>query len=296
MKPNKRRSVILSLIEILLLVTIGLYLIPSPVSTAMHNQIWKLRAVIASYDRGEAMPVSPEQVRTSSRDGMEQVFVPAGEFIMGTNEEGLQKNRPAHKVMLNDYWIDQVEVTNAMYALCVEAGVCTLPVIERNPYYGHSRYRNYPVVYVTWYDAEAYCQWAGRRLPTEAEWEKAARGTDRRSYPWGNDLPDESLANFNLNIGALLDVHRYPLGASPYGVLNMAGNVREWVADWFHEFYYIVSPGENPQGPPSGKTKSLRGGSFDDSYSQVRAFNRFEHAPASPGINRGFRCASNADE
>ncbi len=107
----------------------------------------------------------------------------------------------------------------------------------------------------------------------------------------------QSLANFNLNIGALLDVNRYPLGASPYGLLNMAGNVREWVADWFHEFYYIVSPRENPLGPPSGRTKSLRGGSYlDDRYTQIRTFNRFDHAPASPGVNRGFRCASDADE
>lgn len=292
MKPSKRQTIIVYFIELLLLVSIGLYIIPSPVSVAMHNQAWKIRAVIASYDWGAPMPVSPERVRTSPVDRMVQVFVPAGEFIMGTSEEGLQKNRPAHQVMLAAFWVDQVEVTNAMYAMCVDAGKCPLPVVGRNPYYSHPRYNNYPVVYVTWYDADAYCQWAGRRLPTEAEWEKAARGTHRRIYPWGNELPDESLANFNLNIGALLDVHRYPLGASPYGVFNMAGNVREWVADWFHEFYYTVSPRENPQGPPSGAHKSLRGGSYDDSYGQIRTFNRFSHAPASPGINRGFRCAS----
>jgi formylglycine-generating enzyme required for sulfatase activity len=227
---------------------------------------------------------------------MVQVLVPAGEFIMGTNETGLQKNRPAHKVNLSPFWVDQVEVTNGMYELCVEAGKCPPPATDHNPYYGHSRYKNYPVVYVTWYDAEAYCKWAGRRLPTEAEWEKAARGTEKLSYPWGNALPNPTLANFNLNVGALLDVTRYPLGASPYGALNMAGNVREWVADWFHEFYYIVSPGENPVGPPSGTQRSLRGGSYDDSDTQIRTFNRFSHAPASPGINRGFRCASDADE
>jgi len=215
---------------------------------------------------------------------------------MGSDEKGAPKNHPVHKVMLNAFWMDQVEVTNAMYALCVEEGKCTLPIIGRNPYYGRSRYKNYPVVYVSWYDANAYCKWAGRRLPTEAEWEKAARGTDGQIYPWGNNLPDQSLANFNMNIGALLDVFRYPLGASPYGVLNMAGNVREWVADWFNRSYYAVSPRENPLGPPSGETKSLRGGAYDDSYSQIRTFNRFDHAPSSPGLIRGFRCASDVDE
>jgi formylglycine-generating enzyme required for sulfatase activity len=296
MKFNNRRTAALFLIILLPLLVVGLYKIPSPVSITMHKQVLKTRAVIASYDWNTPVSVSPEQVRNSPIDGMVQVLVPAGEFRMGTDEKGSQQNRPAHKVVLNAYWMDRVEVTNAMYGMCVEAGECTLPVIERNPYYGHPRYKNYPVVYVSWYDADAYCKWAGRRLPTEAEWEKAARGADGRIYPWGNDPPDRNLANFNLNIGELLDVNRYPLGASPYGVLNMAGNVREWVGDWFDRSYYSVSPRENPQGPPGGKTKSLRGGSYDDSYSQIRTFNRFEHAPSSPGINRGFRCASDADE
>jgi formylglycine-generating enzyme required for sulfatase activity len=296
MKPNNRRTVALFLVILLPLVVVGLYKIPSPVSVAMHNQVLKTRAVIASYDWGAPIPISPDQVHTSPIDGMVQVFVPAGEFIMGSDEKGSQQNRPAHKVVLDAFWVDKVEVTNAMYALCVEAGKCTLPVIERNPYYGHPRYKNYPVVYVTWYDANSYCHWAGRRLPTEAEWEKAARGTDGRVYPWGNAMADRSLANFNLNIGALLDVHRYPLGASPYSVLNMAGNVREWVADWFDKFYYNASPRENPQGPPSGENKSLRGGSYLDDENEICTFHRFDHAPASPGINRGFRCASNADE
>jgi formylglycine-generating enzyme required for sulfatase activity len=296
MKSNNRRTAALILIILLPLVLVGLYKIPSPVSVTLHNQVRKTRLVIASYDWGAPMPVSPEKVRVTSIDGMVQVLVPAGEFRMGADNKGGQKNRPAHIVMLTAFWVDQVEITNAMYTLCVEAGKCPLPVVGRNPYYSYPRYKNYPVVYVSWYDADAYCHWAGRRLPTEAEWEKAARGADGRIYPWGNELPDERLANFNLNIGALLDVHRYPLGASPYGVLNMAGNVREWVGDWFDRSYYSVSPRENPQGPPGGKTKSLRGGSYDDSYTQIRTYNRFDHEPSSPGIIRGFRCASNADE
>ena len=253
--------------------------------------------MIASYDWGADLPVTPVDVRVSPADGMTQVFVPEGKFPMGTGDSDVQKNRPKHSVFLSAFWIDQTEVTNAMYALCVEAGMCTYPVDNgSNPYYGNSRYANYPVVYVTWNAADNYCRWAGRRLPTDAEWEKAARGTDQRLYPWGNEPPNPSLANFDMNIGAPLPVDRYPLGASPYGALNMAGNVREWVSDWFNEFYYLASPRENPLGPSAGETKSLRGGSYLDDANEIRVFNRFFHPPGSPGINRGFRCASDAAE
>jgi formylglycine-generating enzyme required for sulfatase activity len=215
---------------------------------------------------------------------------------MGTDEKGVQKNRPAHLVILSAFWIDQTEVSNAMYARCVEAGECPLPGAGLNLYYGNSKYDDYPVVYVTWSAADAYCRWAGRRLPTDAEWEKAARGTDGRIYPWGNDPPDVSRANYDLNLSGSLPVDRYPLGASPYGALNMAGNVREWVSDWFHEFYYIVAPPNNPQGPPPTGKKSLRGGSYLDDANEMRVFNRFDHEPNSPGENRGFRCAVSVDE
>jgi formylglycine-generating enzyme required for sulfatase activity len=297
MTNNRNRRLLIAFIafDILALGAFALYKIPSPISDTLHQQTRRVRAEMASLEGGDSLPVEMEATRISKPDGMRQVLVPAGEFQMGTNEKTALKNRPPHRVMLAAFWIDQTEVSNAMYAKCVEAKACPSPFVGINPFYGQSKYENHPVVYVRWDAADAYCRWAERRLPTEAEWEKAARGTDGRVYPWGNNLPDERFANFDNAIGAPLPVDRYALGASPYGALNMAGNVREWVADWFHEFYYMVSPLENPLGPPSGAHKSLRGGSYLDGASEIRVFNRFNHEPLSPGINRGFRCASDAD-
>jgi formylglycine-generating enzyme required for sulfatase activity len=294
MKSSFRRVTIF--LAVALLAVFALYKIPSPISDALHTQVRRARAEIASLDAGAGLPVQPVATRVSSADGMVQVLVPAGEFIMGTDEEGLAKSRPQRSVTLDAFWIDQTEVTNAAYAMCIEAGACSHPGGNANPYFGKSKYENYPVVYVSWNAADAYCRWAGGRLPTEAEWEKAARGTDGRDYPWGDDPPDESRANFDLNLGAPLPADRYPLGASPYGALNMAGNVREWVADWFSETYYRRAPLSNPTGPAQGEERALRGGSYLDDARELRVFNRFEHPPFSPGINRGFRCASGVEE
>lgn len=291
---------------ILLVIALALYVVintQSPLSASLRTGylrvtqgIRRQQAIGASADEGADIPVTPVQLRVSDVDGMAQVYVPEGKFSMGTDDKEAQKNRPAHGVVLSAFWIDQTEVSNRMFALCVEAGECKPPLVGgNNTYYGKSGYDDYPVVYVSWESADTYCRWAGRRLPTEAEWEKAARGTDGRLYPWGDNLPDMTLANFDNNIGEPVPVDRYPLGASPYGALNMAGNVREWVADWFHEFYYIVAPRANPLGPPSGGAKSLRGGSYLDDGNEIRVFNRFFHPPGSPGINRGFRCASDAE-
>src|SRR5690606_19387879 len=142
-----------------------------------------------------------------------------------------------HTVYLDAYWIDQTEVTNALFAKCVEDGDCTPPVQSVSsaglPYYGNPRYDNFPVMRVNWYQANAYCQWADRRLPTEAEWEKAARGTDGRTYPWGNETLNSNLLNHNYSVGDTTEVGSYPAGASVYGALDMAGNVGEWVNDWY---------------------------------------------------------------
>jgi formylglycine-generating enzyme required for sulfatase activity len=229
--------------------------------------------------------------KVSPTDEMVMVYVPAGEFKMGGARH--PDTRPLRKVYLDDYWIDSTEVSNTMYARCVGDGVCDLPakVKSLDSFIAQTELLDHPVIYVTWFDAIVYCRWAGRRLPTEAEWEKAARGVDGRVYPWGFWEPDPNLLNYGNLIGTTVPVNRFPFGASPYGALNMAGNVREWVGDWYGEYYYRQAPDHNPQGPEHGEERVLRGGGFADTNRRVRANNRFKHVPDSPGYNRGFRCA-----
>jgi len=258
------------------------------------GEVRKFQAVQMSYATGAGTPVTPVKTKVSPKDGMQLVYIPAGEFLMGSDDNDDPASQPAHKVHLDAFWIDKTEVTNALYAKCVNSKNCLEPLSQSsgpNKYYGKAAYANDPVIYVSWYYAQMYCVWAGRRLPTEAQWEKAARGTDGRIYPWGNNPPDMNLLNFDGNIGEPVTADRYPLGASPYGVLNMAGNLREWVGDWFSPVYYRDLPSLNPKGPPTGMLKSLRGGAFDDHARDVRTFERFGHDPTSAGRNRGFRCA-----
>ncbi len=221
------------------------------------------------------------------------VLVPAGEFRMGT-AGGSGDETPQHTVYLDAFQIDRTEVTNALYAQCVAAGVCTAPSSvnsnKRSSYYGNSQFANYPVINVSWEDARKYCAWSGGRLPTEAEWEKAARGTDGRAYPWGNESPDAQRCNFDRNIGDTTPVGGYPAGASPYGALDMAGNVWEWTADWYAEEYYATSPAANPQGPATGDARVLRGGSWYNDERSVRAANRYGDFPGDWDDFIGFRC------
>jgi len=202
-------------------------------------------------------------------DGMDMVYVPAGEFLMGASDQDAQAEsdeRPMHRVWLDAFWIDKTEVTNAMYAACVNSGVCSPPFnlgsFSRESYFYDPLYASYPVVNVTWEAATTYCRWTSRRLPSEAEWEKAARGSDGRKYPWGNSPPDFTLLNSNMEIGDTTAVGSYPSGVSPYGALDMAGNVWEWVGDWYAENYYAASPNKNPVGPASGVHRVMRGGAF----------------------------------
>ena len=228
------------------------------------------------------------------------VFVPEGKFFMGSDNKQADEF-PQHLVYLNAYWIDKMEVTNANYAACVAAGKCQAPSkpssATRPSYYGNPEFNNFPVIYVSWYDAEAYCKWVGRRLPTEAEWEKAARGTEAGLFPWGNADQNRDFANYKGEDTTAVGL--YPLGASPYGALDMAGNVWEWVADYYKDTYYdLLQPSSNPKGPENGSVRVLRGGGW--SYRpevSIYSANRFWGDPfkdinGTRGTNDvGFRCA-----
>ena len=229
--------------------------------------------------------------RTAEKDGMVQVFIPEGSFIMGSSADDPQADedeKPSHEVFLDSFWMDRTEVTNAMYLRCISAGACTPPA--RSPYYENAEYAKHPAIGISWPQAQNYCQWAKRRLPTEAEWEKAARGTDRRVYPWGNSPPNIDLANFNHQVNETVPVGMNTKGASPYGVLDMAGNAWEWVADGYQAEFYSHSPQENPISDSPVNRRVLRGGNWDSNADGIRVTNRFW---AFPGRNDtdGFRCA-----
>ena len=219
--------------------------------------------------------------------GLEWVTVPAGEFTMGSNDSG--DEQPIHQVYLSEYQIARHPVTNAQYELFVKANSYAAPKHWKNKKIPPGK-ENHPVVNVSWKDAQTFCAWAGVRLPTEAEWEKAARGTDGRKYPWGNEPPTEELCNFNSNVGDTTPIGSYPKGASPYGVLDMAGNVWEWVNDWYDEKYYSVSPSVNPQGPASGTRRVLRGGSWSIDGVNVRSAFRGTINPDVWNFFYGIRC------
>jgi formylglycine-generating enzyme required for sulfatase activity len=253
--------------------------------------------------------VDPEGARQVGVDGMVMVFVPDGPFLMGSRDDDPQSSlaeRPQREIHLDGYWIDQTEVTNAMYAAFLndmgnqrEAGVRWLTTSKarvRHPLFGRWRsgagFEQHPVTGVTWFGAQAYCEWAGRRLPTEAEWEKAARGTDGRTYPWGEGIQCR-LANITSCTGSerTVPVESLPDGASPYAALHMAGNVAEWVADWYLDDSYAEMPDRNPRNEVGSAVKVVRGGSWSDDARAARAAARGSAVVGATSTAVGFRCA-----
>jgi eukaryotic-like serine/threonine-protein kinase len=230
--------------------------------------------------------------------GAEMVLIEAGNFTMGSTKGDLDE-RPIHSVYLNAYYIDKFEVTNALYQACANSGTCKPPVhadsFTRSSYFGNPTYDDYPVVYVDWNMAKTYCEWRGAQLPTEAQWEKAARGTEEPTYPWGRGV-DCQKANYtnghNACVGGTSKVGIYEGGKSPYGVYDMAGNVWEWVADWYSATYYTGSLSSNPSGPDSGRAHILRGGSWSGDEADLRSSNRLNYAPSYNNFDIGFRCVS----
>jgi len=267
---------------------------------------------------------------TWEKDGSIMVLVPEGEFTMGSNESDDEK--PPHKVYIDAYYIDKYEVTNQQFKRFVdETGYKTdaekggggwvydgkdwkqkFSASWKDPFgdgVGISNKMSHPVVQVSWNDAVAYAKWAGKRLPTEAEWEKAARGADGRKYPWGNEWngkncnfadrnTDFSWSDKNVDDGYkyLAPVGSYPAGASPYGVMDMAGNVWEWCSDWYDKNYYKNSPSKNPQGPSAASARVIRGGSWLDVAVFCRSANRDRIYPGIGWIICGVRCAASRGE
>jgi formylglycine-generating enzyme required for sulfatase activity len=245
--------------------------------------------------------ITPDVTPTSDFPNIPMIRIPSGKFTMGRPVLSLKDERPnegpRHEVSLGDYYIDEYEVTNGNYKECVDAGVCSAPhslnsSARTKGYYSDYNYANFPVIHVDWYMAKEYCEWRGGRLPTEAEWEKAARGTNNEHFPWGGlDLLSCAFAQYGACGTDTVEVGSHPEGVSPYGVHDMAGNVWEWVADWYGSDYYALSPSGNPQGPASGVYRIARGGGWNSNSTQLWVTYRTRFTPDYNTFNLGFRCA-----
>lgn len=265
---------------------LGLWLFQIPVNLlailAAHKLsgpwLMVLLLIAACTASAPVTPVSPPE---------SMVKVSAGWFLMG-QDEGPRSNRPQHKVYLDAFAIDRTEVTKAAFAEFIQqTGYQAAGWDERML----TEHANEPVVGVVWRDADAFCRWAGKRLPSEAEWEKAARGTDGRRYPWGNTWDPACANTTESSHGDVLPVGSFPAGVSPYGALDMAGNAAEWVADYFEFDYYTRAPDYNPLGPSSVLDHGLRGGSWASPAVQVQTFFRDSSHSTEPNPRLGFRCA-----
>ncbi len=249
-------------------------------------------------------PDTAAQPKGNGLDQSEMVFVPAGLFLMGAAEDdalAMNWEKPQHEVTLDAYWIDKYEVTNAQFAKCVASGYCVQPrqggSKTRESYYGNPDFADYPVIYVDWNQASYYCSWVGKRLPSEAEWEKAARGTAGQVYPWGNSEETDLLMNINrLQDGDTEKVGSFPEGQSPYGAMDMGGNVWEWTADRFDRDYYANSPAQNPLGAAEGEEHAVRGFSWAYSFPNKAITARNKANTYAYTYDLGFRCALSAEE
>ena len=306
---------------LLLLICSGAYLAsiyPKPTPTAGSTMV----PTPTRTPTSAASPtVKPTPTVTPSATPVPQmVHIPAGVFTQGSTSAQIDAvyqeckagppehvkglcwrptvEQPQHRVYLDEFYIDKHEITNAQYGECVKAQVCAPPSRERSntrsSYFGDPTYAEYSVIYVTWHDASTYCQWTGKRLPTEAEWEKAARGEYGMQWPWGDSFSPEKAnvrpSGVAPDTGDTFRVGSYPEGASPCGAMDMTGNVSEWVADWYDKQYYERAPLENPKGPSSGKEKVIRGGSWNSNFFMARPTHRAHALPNNAYFDIGFRC------
>jgi formylglycine-generating enzyme required for sulfatase activity/tetratricopeptide (TPR) repeat protein len=265
--------------------------------------------------------IPPKTTHIRALDGMAMIYIPESTFQMGSNY-GDYDEKPVHKVELGAFWMDKTEVTNQMFIKFLNSVESELTLKNRNRdvYYENikiyyllsngglwdrivkngteyvllrgDKFSNHPVINVTWYGASEYCEWAGGRLPTEAEWEYAARGSDERKYPWGNNLPTITIANYNAQINTTSLAEGNPAGASPFDILGMAGNVSEWVNDIYSDNYYQRQLFPNPTGPDIGSDNVIRGGSWMDIAYRIRTSARFKLNPNESRIYLGFRCVN----
>jgi sulfatase modifying factor 1 len=263
-----------------------------------HADRGKMLALLAKSQAGNDAPT-------------DWVLVPGGEFEMGaegapaTPDEG-----PKHRVYLDPFLFAKYEVTNRQYQSFIKATGHRIPEnccdAKYNLWRGYAMVdgvNDLPTINISWDDAAAYCKWIGGRLPTEAEWEKAARGTDGRTYPWGNEPVTGNRANYSFDlvpfwdgVATLAKVNQYEFGQSPYGAYEMAGNVWEWVQDWYDDSYYKNSPAKNPTGPSNGQERVLRGGSWRNNAEMLRSSNRWKHQPSERRVYVGVRCAKDSKE
>ncbi len=260
------------------------------------------QAVIAPESQGQASPgevVNPT-LQPKVRDD-KFVFIPGSSFWMGSNKgdpSAGKSEQPQHKVLLSGFFLMKREVSNFDYEQCVKAGACTPPKIEKEgqlSHYGDPNYYKFPVVGVKWQQALDFCHWMKGDLPTEAMWEKAARGKDARIFPWGEKEPGCDLLNIQGCKEDVLETGSFPNGVSPYGAADMSGNVAEWVSDWFDSGFYKLSPRWSPTGPTQGRYRTVRGGSFLDEADLARTAARSYQEPDVPSEGIGFRCVPVAE-